>query len=97
MNKPVLFLGQSNATIKLSTGKIDPVGGTVFRILYQKPNGTTFGFWSAVAGYKELKYDPLASDLNQEGWWKVQAFFVKDGKNHYGEIDSFFVKTPLSL
>jgi len=68
------------------TGDIS--SGTVFKIYYRKPDGTT-GSWTATkeSNNTSISYTTtLASDLDQVGKWTLQSYSEVGGWKGYGEV-----------
>jgi len=66
----------------------DITGGTVFKIYYRKPDGTT-GFWTAgkETNNTSISYTTtLATDLDQVGIWILQSWVEVGGWKGYGEV-----------
>jgi len=71
--------------------------GTVFRILYEKPDNTS-GQWTAVLeGTTKVKYAVAnASDLDQTGTWKLQSYVEIGGDVAYGQPTNMVVLPKLN-
>ena len=62
-------------------------GATVMRIYYEKPDGTTRGYWTAVKkSSTSISYTTLlVTDLDQRGKWTLHAYVVTPSFSLPGE------------
>lgn len=86
--------GEYGFVIELDLGEeID--GVTTARILYKKPSGTT-GYWTATYANGYVRYTVFPNDINEAGYWTVQAYVAGSGFAYYGDPATFYVDEPVS-
>lgn len=80
-----VYKTQSLLTINLATG-MDLSGASVTRILYQKPNNGTKGYWTATVSGQNLVYEVQNGDIDKEGTWLFQSYIEVGGKKGFGLV-----------
>lgn len=69
-----IYVGDIGTVIELDTG-IALSGASPLRIKYEKPDGTTRGYWGAtVTDTTKAKYTTVADDLDVSGVWVFQVY-----------------------
>jgi hypothetical protein len=93
MNK--VYKKQGLLTLTCECG-ITITEATEMKILFKKPDGTK-GSWTAEQNTAtSIRYDASNADLDQEGFWEIQAFVTIADKDGYGEISKLEVLSNLS-
>ena len=93
----MIFKGDIGTKIILNTGS-NLSTGTVFKIYYRKPDGTT-GSWTAQKESDDLSisYTTLsASDLDIVGTWALQSYVEISGWKGFGVSVNLIVGTPVT-
>ncbi|MBI5872698.1 MAG: hypothetical protein HZB36_00945, partial [Candidatus Omnitrophica bacterium] len=93
----MIFKGDIGTKIILNTGS-DLSTGTVFKIYYHKPDGTT-GSWTAQKESDNLSisYTTLTlNDLNVVGTWVLQSYVEISGWKGFGVSVNLIVGTPVT-
>jgi hypothetical protein len=90
-----VYKKQTNITLTLDTGIDLTVGVTEAKILFNKPNGEK-GEWTGIVSGSTLSHTFVDGDIDRDGMWKFQAYVVKGGKKHYGEITEKYFYKPLN-
>lgn len=60
---------------KLNTG-VDITAATTANIHYRKPSGATGSFTGATSDTTYVTYTTVASDIDEDGEWELQAYVV---------------------
>jgi len=73
--------------------------GTVFKLKYTKPDGTTTGEWTgSLSGTRIVQYTTAsASDLDQAGTWQLQAYVETPSGKWHSDIKTFIVEDNISV
>ena len=90
------FIGDT-ITIYMATG-ID-MAGLQARILYRKPDGTS-SIWVAAVDPLDttrIYYTTVASDLDQDGTWKLQVFVESSTIKLHGQVVDLIVHEYITL
>jgi len=92
-----VFIGAIGKKIVLNVG-VNISAATTRQIKYEKPSGTT-GYWTAVEeSTTSISYTTTAAtDLNEDGNWKLQAYIVTPTWTDHGNIARMLVKETLTL
>lgn len=92
-----VFVGALGKKIVLNVG-VDISAATTRQIKYEKPDGTT-GYWTAVEeSTTSISYTTTAAtDLDDKGNWKLQAYIVTPTWTDHGNIARMTVKETLTL
>lgn len=93
----MIFKGDIGTKIILNTGS-DLSTGTLFKIYYRKPDGTT-GFWTAQkeSDNTSISYTTLSSsDLDVVGTWVLQSYVEISGWKGFGVSVNLIVGTPVT-
>ena len=87
-----VFLNTVGKKIVLRVG-VDISAATTRQIKYEKPSGTT-GYWTAAQeSTTSISYTTTAAtDLNEEGNWKLQAYIVTPTWTEHGNVTRMRVK-----
>jgi len=79
-----IYKNQGLLTIELDT-LYDLASASSTKILYQKPDGTTGEWASAVSDTTKVSVSLDNDSLDQSGTWIFQAYAVEGGRNAYGQ------------
>ena len=93
----MIFKGDIGTKIILNTNT-DLATGSVFKIYYRKPDGTT-GSWTAQkeSDNKSISYTTqVVSDLDIAGTWVIQSYVEISGWKGYGVSVNMIVGTPVT-
>ncbi len=93
----MIYKGDIGTKITLDT-EIDISSGTVFKIYYLKPDGTS-GFWTAAkeADNQNISYTTLATtDLDVVGTWVIQSYVEVPGWKGLGLAVNMIVGVPVA-
>jgi hypothetical protein len=70
---------------KLNTG-VDVSAATTANVHYRKPSGATGSWTGATSDTNYVTYTSIASDLDEDGVWDLQAYVVTPGWTLRGTI-----------
>jgi len=92
-----VFVGTLGKKIVLKVG-VNISTATTRQIKYEKPSGTT-GYWTAAQeSTTSISYTTTAAtDLDEDGNWKLQAYIVTPTWTEHGNITRMRVKETLIL
>lgn len=80
-----VYLSDVGTTIDLDVSE-DITDGTVFEIVYLKPDGTTAAAWTAsLQGESVIRYTTAVGNIDQTGVWSLQAKVTTPDGVWYGE------------
>ena len=87
-----VFVNTVGKKIVLRVG-VDISAATTRQIKYEKPSGTT-GYWTAVEeSTTSISYTTTAAtDLNEDGNWRLQAYIVTPTWTEHGNVTRMRVK-----
>ncbi len=79
------FKYDSLLALNANTGYAGLASASVRRILYEKPDGITTGYWDA-SSYSGtvITYNVQNGDIDQSGDWKLQAYIEVGGLQKKG-------------
>lgn len=81
-------------TVKDGTSAVDISGASTYNLVFGKPDGTSVsqtGTFTTDGTDGKLYYTTVANDLDQCGWWKVQAIVTNTAGTWKSDIGNFEV------
>ena len=81
-------------TLKDGTSIVDISTATTKIIIFGKPDGTSVsqtGTFTSDGIDGKVYYTTVANDLNQCGWWKIQAYIINSSGTWKADIGNFEV------
>ena len=92
-----VFIGAISKKIVLNVG-VNISTATTRQIKYEKPDGTT-GYWTAAEeSTTSISHTTVAAtDLNEDGNWKLQSYIVTPAWTEHGNVVRMRVRKSLLL
>lgn len=81
-----IYVGDVGTVLKLDT-KVDISDCSVFKIRYQKPDGTS-DYWTAVRVGQKVRVISDANTWDQSGNWLYQSYVEEGSNKWHGEVIS---------
>jgi hypothetical protein len=81
-------------TVKDGDSIVNISAATTYDIILGKPDGTSVtktGTWTTNGSDGKTEYTTVDGDLDQVGWWKIQAFIIDSGGTWKSDIGNFEV------